>query len=65
MDFDLQNCGSIFILVPLSDDGKEWANDNLPQDAMSWGGGVAIEHRYVCDIVAGIQDDGLTVQGVA
>ena len=60
-DFTLQNHGSLCILTPLSEAGRDWAENSLPEDAMRWCGGIVIEPRYVGDIVDGILGDGLTI----
>lgn len=60
-DFDVQNHGSIFLLIPNTDDAKQWVEEHLPDDAMTFGNGIAIEHRYITDIVNGALGDGLTV----
>jgi hypothetical protein len=60
-DFDLHDHGSIVVLVPRSAAAAEWRAEHLPEDAMEWAGGVAIERRYVPDILDGIAGDGLTV----
>lgn len=61
MDFTVQNHGSIFLLTPHTDAAEEWIAEHLPEDRMSAGPSVVVEHRYIEDIVAGIQSDGLTV----
>lgn len=61
VDFLLTNHGSIFILTPLSSAGSEWIDDNIGDDAQTWGkDSIVIEHRYVSDIVNGASNDGLT-----
>lgn len=60
-DFTLRNHGNLFILTPLSEAGREWADNFLPEDALKWGGGTVIEPRYVEDIVDGILGDGLAI----
>jgi hypothetical protein len=61
MDFELSGGGTIYLLRPKTDEAREWTNFNIPDDAQWLGGAVAIEHRYVGDIVEGILADGLTV----
>lgn len=61
MDFTVSNHGSIFLLTPVSAAGEAWANDHLPEDAARFGFGIAVEHRYIADIVDGIRNDGLEV----
>ena len=62
MDFTVSNEGSIFILRPISEAAKVWVEEHLPEERQYFGGGVVVEHRYIADIVAGIQADGLEVQ---
>lgn len=61
-DAEVQNEGSIFLLRPLSENAKQWVNEHLPEDRQTFGNAVVVEHRYIEDIVAGMQADGLTVE---
>ena len=62
-DFKVDNQGSIFLLHPLNDSAREWVNEHIGQNNgyQPYYPTVVIEHRYVADIVAGIQNDGLAV----
>ena len=62
-DFELQNHGSIFLLIPQSTSARLWIDDHIGKDNGYQPNYpiVVIEHRYIADIVAGIQDDGLAV----
>lgn len=60
-DFRLDDHGSVVVLTLMSSAAKDWREAHLPDDAMTWGTGVAIEPRYVPDIPSGIAEDGLTV----
>lgn len=60
-DFEVQNEGSIFLLRPISSAARAWANEHLPADAQGFGFAYVVEHRYIADIVAGIQAEGLVV----
>lgn len=60
-DFQVSGGGTIYLLTPISKAAREWANDHLPADAQTLGAAIAAEHRYIGDIVNGIQGDGLTV----
>jgi hypothetical protein len=53
---------TVFLLVPKTDDARRWVREHLPDDVMRLGAGVAIEHRYIEDILEGIQADGLTAK---
>lgn len=61
-DFLLSNHGSIVLLESQSDAAVAWVDDHLPSDHMLFGAAVVIEHRYIADIVAGIQRDGLVLR---
>lgn len=54
--------GSVWLLQPHSDAGREWIAEHIPDDAMTFGAGFAVE-RYVDDIANGAMADGLTVGG--
>lgn len=61
-DFTVRNEGSIFLLIPHTPAAEAWIEEHLPQDAMRWAGNsIVVEHRYICDIIDGIQADGLTI----
>lgn len=60
-DFEVQDQGSIFIVVPLTDDARAWLRENVDPGAMQWGGGIVVEHRYIDPLVDGIKDAGFSV----
>jgi hypothetical protein len=60
-DFEVENQGSIFLLRPNTPAAEQWLDDNISDDRQSFGKAVVVEHRYIADIVQGIQNDGLTV----
>ncbi len=62
MDFLLNREGTISVLVALTPEAREWDDEHLPPDRMRFCGGVVIEHRFVDPIVAGIREDGLTLE---
>ena len=61
-DLYVQNEGSIFLLHWQSEAGRDWIGEHIPEDAMRLGSAVAVEHRYIADIVIGAQADGLVVE---
>ena len=61
-DFWVQNHGSLFLLIPQTEAASDWVEENLPEDAQTFGGGIVVEHRYISDIVDGIRTDGLEVE---
>jgi hypothetical protein len=60
-DFVVENHGSIFLLQPLSLAANAWVEENLPENHQTFGSAVVVEHRYITDIVRGVQADGLEV----
>lgn len=62
-DLQVQDHGSIFLLCPQTEDGEQWIDEHLPEDAMRWAGNsVVVEHRFIKAIVMGAIADGLTVE---
>ena len=61
-DFIVENHGTIFLLQPLSPAANSWIEENLPEDRLTFGGAVVVEHRYIADIVRGAQIDGLVIR---
>jgi hypothetical protein len=63
-DFICENHGSIFLLKPLTPSAESWLEENIGQENafQPYWPTCVIEHRYVSDIVAGIENDGLAVQ---
>ena len=60
-DFFVENHGTVFLLRPLTPAANSWVKENLPEDHLTFAGAVVVEHRYIADIVAGAQADGLEV----
>ena len=60
-DFLLCDEGSIFLLQPLTPAAVSWVEENLPEDRMTFGSAIVVEHRYIADIVRGAIADGLAV----
>jgi len=58
-DFSIRSEGSLVILLPLSESGRDWCDEHLPPDAPRWAGGYAIEARHYRPIIDGIVAAGL------
>lgn len=61
LDIEVINRGSVFLLMPLTDAGKQWT---IALDADSWqyfGDAVAVDHRYVLALIDAAIDDGLEI----
>ena len=62
-DFHFAHHGSITLLTPLTVAAYDWVDEHIPQNATRWGQcSVAVEPRYIGDIIAAIYEDGLTCQ---
>lgn len=59
-DLRLQDEGTIWLLWPETDQGREWMDLNVERGP-TFGPATAVEPRYVEDIVEGARADGLTV----
>ena len=54
---------SVFLFDPVSDRGKEWVDRNVSYEPYQrFGGAIAVEHRYIDDLVEGAVSDGLVVE---
>jgi hypothetical protein len=60
-DFFCENHGTIFLLRPVSPASFDWIESHLPSDRITFGNAVAVDHRCIWAILAGLQDDGLVV----
>jgi hypothetical protein len=60
-DFLCENHGSIFLLRPVSPASFDWIESHLPSDRITFGNAVAVDHRCIWAILAGLKDDGLVV----
>lgn len=63
MDFEIVNGGSVSLIVPLTRDGRRWLRESIGEDALYLGQGLAVEARYLGQIVEGILFSGLTIVG--
>jgi hypothetical protein len=63
-DFILENHGSISILNPLTPSAVGWVEEHIGPDNgfQPYFPVVVVEHRYIAEIVEGIQNDGLAVK---
>ena len=63
VDFLVENHGSIFLLNPRTPAATSWVEEHIGRDNgyQPYYPTVVVEHRYIADIVAGIQNDGLAV----
>lgn len=62
-DLQFANHGSIITCLPLTDCGRWWLSENINDAPISFGGVIAIEPRYLADIVEGARADGMICEG--
>jgi hypothetical protein len=62
-DFAVENYGSIFLLRPKNEQAVAWVEEHIGQDNgyQPYFPTVVVEHRFIADIVDGIQDAGMEV----
>lgn len=62
-DVRIHDQNSIWMFWPISDAAKGWVDKNIQIPShMIMGPHFAVEHRYVDDLVKGMQEAGLTVE---
>ena len=64
-DFQLIRQSTIYLLEPLTDEGRAWAEEHIPVAATRFGPAIVVEHRCIADIVTGIAVAGLSVDRVS
>lgn len=60
-DVRVQYEGTLVLLHLLTDASREWVEEHVSEDRQMWGDAVAVEPRFVTDLIAGMQADGLEV----
>jgi len=62
-DFEVQNHGSIFLLIPQTSSAGAWIDEHIGSDNgfQPYYPTVVVEHRHISDIVEGIRNDALAV----
>ncbi len=62
VDFEISGGGTVYLLRPLTGAAHAWIAEHLPTDALRLGDAVAVEWRYIGDVVGGAIADGLRVR---
>lgn len=62
-DFTLENHGSIVLLKPNKRASAKWLTDTAPEDAQFFGNALAIEPRYVSNVIEAARADRFNIQG--
>lgn len=64
-DFRVEGEGrfsTIYRLYPLSTAAQAWVAEHISDEAQWFGAAVIVEHRYIADLITGIQQDGLFLE---
>lgn len=62
-DVLVENHGTIFMLRPQTEAAEQWIEDHVQTEGWQWlGKGLAVDHRYAENLVAGMIEAGLAVQ---
>lgn len=63
IDFLINGGGTVYIVTPQTPEAREWLDDNVVHAETIWfAGGIAVEHRYIEELAAGILEAGFTVE---
>jgi len=61
-DFKVENHGSLFLVTPLHLKACQHLTENIGEDSQWFGNALVVEHRYIENLVYGLQEHGFTVQ---
>lgn len=61
LDVEVENHFTIYLVRPVTDEARGWLEDHLTEDVTYWGDAVVCEHRFVWNLVHGMEQDGLVV----
>jgi hypothetical protein len=64
-DFQLIRQSTIYLLEPLTDAARVWAEEHIPAAATRFGPAIVVEHRCIADIVTSLAGAGLSVDRVS
>jgi len=62
VDVSVRDEGSVVIVTPQTDAAKAWVEENVSLEGWQWfGGGFAVEHPRLDNLLAGMEEDGLEI----
>ena len=62
LDLEVMEHGTVGMIRPASQVGREWLKENVQAEGWQWlGGALACEPRMTADLVEGARADGLAV----
>jgi hypothetical protein len=60
-DFHIVDGGKVFLVIAKTPAAEKWAEENISEESLRFGNGVAVEDRFIENIVNGIQNAGMTM----
>ena len=61
-DVEVIDYGTIVLFRPITGLCQAWIDENVQEDAMWFGGSLAVEHRYATYLIEGMAEYGLTLE---
>jgi hypothetical protein len=49
---------SVYLITPLTPECGDWLKENVSKEAMYFSLSLAVEHRYVKNLILGLQEQG-------
>ena len=49
---------SVYLITPLTPECEDWLKENVSEDAMYLGNSLAVERRYLENLILGLQEHG-------
>jgi hypothetical protein len=59
IDFVVRDEGTIWLFTPLTPAALQFLSDRIQEDVQYFGHSLAVEHRYVYDLLIGLREHGL------
>jgi hypothetical protein len=57
-DFTVAYHGSLCLVAPLTNECREWLEENVGDESQWFGGALVVEPRYLDNLVTGLIEDG-------
>lgn len=60
-DFTIEAHGSLFLLIPHTQEARELVSEKIVDDPLTWAGGIVVEQNYIIDLVSGLREEGFRI----
>lgn len=60
-DFLISGGGTVYLCIPMNSDAAAHLQMNVSDDAQWVGDSLVVEHRYIVDLILGLQEEGFSV----